>query len=404
MNVDTGQKPEYTSFYRGDPEDRSPQANLDSEHSENAEASCKKGETGMPSGYNETYNYLALDGTPSTIRIYAASKQEADAKFQNFLFQMFSARPQTPTLREFIEKRYRPSFMRKLSPASVSNYNTYLNCYIIPVLGDKRMGEITVEDVQYLYDWMANASAHGARQDIVYGTINRVGGLLNRIFHIAIDLKIVDDSPVKKTLLSNEGEPSGHHEALPDDLAEHARKMIPRIENEQQRLYMGLLCYTGMRREEIAGLKWECVHLEERYGEVKRVVIYPDGKIPIIREKTKTKYSTRDFIIPEALYAIMKPLEKQSGFVIHGKDPDAPAPFSTLRRTFRAGFEACGTGTRYTNHDWRATFGTQLKENGLTSAQIADLLGHADTRMVETTYARTRHEGVMKHKYAVNNL
>ncbi len=25
-------------------------------------------------------------------------------------------------------------------------------------------------------------------------------------------------------------------------------------------------------------------------------------------------------------------------------------------------------------------------------------MGHADTRMVETTYARTRHEGVMKHQ------
>ena len=40
----------------------------------------------------------------------------------------------------------------------------------------------------------------------------------------------------------------------------------------------------------------------------------------------------------------------------------------------------------------------------MTSAQVADLMGHADTRMVETTYARTRHEGVMKHKYALENL
>ena len=358
----------------------------------------------MPSVYQETYHYLRKDGTPSTIRISSGSKQEADAKFQQFLFEQFTSKPQTPTLKEFVEKRYRPGFMRKLSPASVSNYNTYLNCYILPVLGEKRMGDITVEDVQYLYDWMANAKEHGARQDLVCDTINRVGGLLNRIYNIAKDLKIVDDSPVKKTLLSNDGDPSEHHEALPDDLAAHARAKVPEIEDERQRLYMGLLCYTGMRREEIAGLKWECVHLDERYGEVKRVVIYPGCKNPIIREKTKTKHSTRDFIIPEALYAIMAPLAKPSGFVIHGRDPESPAPFSTLRRTYRAGFQACGLGNNYTNHDWRATFGTQLKESGLTSAQVADLLGHADTRMVETTYARTRHEGVMKHKNAVNSL
>ena len=60
--------------------------------------------------------------------------------------------------------------------------------------------------------------------------------------------------------------------------------------------------------------------------------------------------------------------------------------------------------SNYSSHDWRATFGTQLKESGLTSAQVADLMGHADTRMVETTYAPSRHEGIMKHKNAVNNL
>ena len=40
----------------------------------------------------------------------------------------------------------------------------------------------------------------------------------------------------------------------------------------------------------------------------------------------------------------------------------------------------------------------------MRSALVADLLGHADTRMVETTYARTRHEGVMKQRQAVENL
>ena len=40
----------------------------------------------------------------------------------------------------------------------------------------------------------------------------------------------------------------------------------------------------------------------------------------------------------------------------------------------------------------------------MSSANVADLMGHADTRMVETVYARTRHEGVMKQKDAVETL
>ena len=45
-----------------------------------------------------------------------------------------------------------------------------------------------------------------------------------------------------------------------------------------------------------------------------------------------------------------------------------------------------------------------LKESGLSSAIVVDLMGHADTRMVETVYARTRHEGVMKQLEAVEAI
>ena len=44
------------------------------------------------------------------------------------------------------------------------------------------------------------------------------------------------------------------------------------------------------------------------------------------------------------------------------------------------------------------------KESGLTSAQVADMLGHSDTRMVETVYARTRKESVMKNGSMVEKL
>ncbi len=47
---------------------------------------------------------------------------------------------------------------------------------------------------------------------------------------------------------------------------------------------------------------------------------------------------------------------------------------------------------------------TQAKESGQTSAQVADLLGHKDTRMVEKIYARTRHHSVMKQLEAIERL
>ena len=58
----------------------------------------------------------------------------------------------------------------------------------------------------------------------------------------------------------------------------------------------------------------------------------------------------------------------------------------------------------YTPYDFRTTFATRAKESGQTSAQVADLLGHKDTRMVERIYARTRHQSVMKQLEAIERL
>ena len=353
----------------------------------------------MPSNYRETYYYMDKNGLVASIRINGISKKDTDNKFMLFLQRKDAG----PKLREFVENTYRKTFMRKLSPTTKASYDNYLDRYILPNLGDKCLGEINVEDIQNLYDWMASASSHGCKNDLNSDTIKRVSGLLGRLYRIAIDMKLVNESPIKKTLLTNDGAEPKHHKALPNSEVIRIKEEVNHLENEQQRLYMGLLIYTGMRREEIAGIGWEHIHLEDRYGEIKRVVVYPNGKHTVVRDKTKTKYSTREFIIPEALAEILKPCQQKSGYIIHGRDIKSPASFSTLKRIYFNAFRNLKI-SGYDNHDWRTTFGTQLKDAGISSAQVADLMGHADTRMVETTYAPTRHESIMKHKNTLNKL
>ena len=358
----------------------------------------------MPSQYKENYLYYAGNKEIKTITMRGTNKKDTDAKFCEFLIEFNENRHDTPTLKDFVENTYRKTFLPKLAPTTQNTYSFFLDRYLLPYLGEKEMGKITVEEIQQMFDWLAKPDPESGRKALVHKTIERVSGIGRRIFRIAREMKVVEDTPFKMALLTIEGEESGHHTALPDIIVDRVKNAIPAIENEQQRLYMGLLAYTGMRREEIAGMRWENIHIEKGYGEVRRVVVYPDGKKAILREKTKTKCSTRDFILPDALIEILTPCKKESGFVIHGRDEEEPAPFSTIRRVYRGAFKALGLLGVYDNHDWRATFGTQLKEAGLSSAQVADLLGHADTRMVETTYALTRHAGIMKQKQVLNSL
>jgi len=307
------------------------------------------------------------------------------------------------TLQEFVDTIFRRMFMKKLSPVTVVSYDLMLDRYILPVLGAKQMRSITVVDVQDLFDWMANGKKNGLQRDIANGTITRVSGLIGRLYRIANDMELVSNNPIKKTLLSNNGAESMHHKALPDAEVLRVKREIPNLPSDQQRLYMGLLVYTGMRREEILGLGWEHLNLDESYGHIQRTVTYPDNKNAVTRNKTKTKTSERYFIIPDQLMDILKPQARKSGFIIHGENSNLPIPPKSFQRMQKEAFRILNI-TEYNNHDWRATFGTQLKELGLTSAQVADLMGHADTRMIERVYAPARQEGILKHKNSIKLL
>ena len=302
-------------------------------------------------------------------------------------------------LSEFVNTIFRRMFMKKLAPSTVITYDLMLDRYILPVLGGKSLDSITVLDIQYLFDFMASAKSHGYQRDLKNGTITRVSGLLGRLFRIANDLDLTHNNPIKKTLLSNNGEESDHHEALPDSEVLRVKREIPNLKDEQKRLYMGLLVYTGMRREEILGLGWEHLNLIDGYGHVQRTVTFPDNKKAVTREKTKTKHSTRDFIIPDRLMDILKPCAKQSGFIIHGENPNLPIPPKSFQRMYKTVFKELGI-SKYNNHDWRATFATQLKEYGLTSAQVADLMGHDSIETTRIYLRKTNEEQMM----IINNV
>lgn len=360
----------------------------------------------MASKIRRIYTYTDQQGREQTILINGNTAKETDKKFQVFLSGMALV-PQekaSPVFKQFIDEVYRPGFMVGLAETTIANYELYIRLYIVPFMGHMRMSEITVATIQNFYNWLATASQHGRNKDLNRNSIIRIGGLTSRMFKVAYEMKLIDDTPFKSTLLRVRSHRGGHHKALPDTEVSRIKREIPTLQDTRQRLYMALLVYTGMRREEVLGLGWENIHLDENYGEVKRVVVFPNNARAVVKDSPKTETSERTFIIPAALKQILLPHRKAGGYVIHGEGEYSPVSYSTFQRTYYGAFKKLGIYGKYSNHDWRSTFGSQLKEQGMSSALVADLLGHADTRMVETTYARTRHEGVMKQRQAVENL
>lgn len=127
------------------------------------------------------------------------------------------------TVKEFVDQHYRQSLINGLSCTMVSNYESYLKYFIIPYLGDKKLSEVNVATIQQFLDWMAEASKHGHRKDLKNKSIERISGLTSRIFRVALEMKLIDDTPFKQTLLHNRGTRSSHHSALPNALVDKVK-------------------------------------------------------------------------------------------------------------------------------------------------------------------------------------
>ena len=307
------------------------------------------------------------------------------------------------TLKDFVEQKYKPSYFPGLAETTKANYEQYLRLNIYPFMGHMYLTDINVLTIQDFYNWMAEAGSHGRKNDLNKHTIDRVSGFLSRILKIAAEVGLIDKSPVNRDLLKNKGKKASNHKPLHKADISKVRSGIPKLKLERQRLFVALLAYTGMRPEEILGLRWECVDLENGICHMIRTVTYPDKKRAVVQEGGKTELSVRPINLVSDVVAVLRQVENKTGYVVHGKDNMSPCPRTTYVKTYTAAFKQLGI-EGYVPYDFRTNFATECCEQGFTAKQTADLMGHADTRMVEKVYAKRRSEGVLQYREELSRM
>ncbi len=184
-----------------------------------------------------------------------------------------------------------------------------------------------------------------------------------------------------------------------------------------------MLLYTGMRRGELLGLRWDDVGLEMKRINISHGVTFKYGK-PIVGP-LKTESSVRQIpILPPLLDELQKrrPDDWKGKYVFPAPtDAYSPMPESTLKRhemhyCIEAGFVKVTEKKRtkkdgsekvqpayhstITPHMMRHGTATLCYEAGVDVMTTAALLGHADTRVTQEIYTdlRQRHQQVELQK------
>lgn len=131
-----------------------------------------------------------------------------------------------------------------------------------------------------------------------------------------------------------------------------------------RQLWVVVAVFTAGRRSEVSALRWEHVDWQER------TVLLPG---------TKTKKSRRKVPLVPLLDQVLRRCRGRSGLIV--------GAWGNVGRDLPAACKRAGIA-RATPNDLRRTYASWLKQAGVDSFTVAQLLGHSTSRMVELVYGR----------------
>lgn len=172
------------------------------------------------------------------------------------------------------------------------NYQSTINCNIKPYLEGKRMLNIKPNDIKFVMSQMS-----GKSESLFKNTYQ----LLNQVFNSAVENRDILVNPCPKIKMG--GIPQKDRLALTDD---QVAVLLDAIKGTKAYVFCMIALYAGLRREEILGLQWDCVCLDEPpHISVRRALRFEHNR-PVVTEKLKTRASKRTVSIPHQLVECLK--------------------------------------------------------------------------------------------------
>lgn len=288
----------------------------------------------------------------------------------------FEQSDEVPLFGEYLDTFVRTYKQGQQSLTAV-NRDRIIRNHIAPKFGEVPVNKITVPMIQ---KWLNELAETYAKE-----TILKIVHTMNPALDAAVEDGYLTCNPLRSPRIKIGGKDTVGHKAIPSFKMEAVRNGL-RFLNDRERKMAALLSYTGMRFEEVLGLRWEDIDFERGWISIRRAVVHPKRNLPEVK-CPKTKTSERDIPIPSTLKADLGRIET-NGFVLRNSK-GTPLSYTEARRSFdkiRKEFGLDG----YSAHDFRDTCATEWREKGIPLDVIARMLGHAKTETTEKKYVTYR--------------
>ena len=283
------------------------------------------------------------------------------------------------TVRQYAERVFMPAKAVTMSENSRASFQSALNTWIYPAIGDKKLPDVSPADLSaLLLEIQAKGKSHA--------TAVKVYTILHVMFKMAYLADEIPRNPMDKvprpTPRKDEIRAAEAQALTVDEL----RAVLEALEAEplKWRALVHLLIDTGMRRGEACGLQWADVNLESQVVTIRRNLCYTPQKG--VYADTPKSGKVRDVDIGPETAALLEALRGQSGgeYVFTQGNGEPMHPQSPTRYLKKLSAK-CGVPDLHP-HKLRHTFASIAITAGADVASVSEALGHSDKAVTLRMY------------------
>ena len=272
------------------------------------------------------YRTRVQDADGKLVALYARTPEELYDKELNALEQIDNDTfcRKSPTVADYCEKWLLMQSVH-VRATTMTDYTSKVRRHIIKELGDMRMADVTLDDIQLALVPVSKKSASVYKSVVV---------LYKSIFRAAKESRVIEKNPTVYLTSKGGGVPQKEKEALTD---EQAARLLDAIQGLPPYVFVMLGLYAGLRREEILALQWDSVYLDTDtpYLTVRRAW-HTESNRPVILDELKTKAAERNIPLPICLADCLREAKANSTseYVVPNRDGD-PLSYTQFKRLWQ---------------------------------------------------------------------
>lgn len=306
----------------------------------------------------------------------------------------------------------------KHSSTTISFYQN-MSDDLIEYFGRKKLSSFVAEDIKRYTNYLNKTARTKTGEELSDTTKVRHYQTLRNILNYAMRFGYMDMNNDPCKLLTADDIPQNKSKKIDFLTPEQAGRFMSALDSEPifWKTMLTIMVYTGIRRGEALGIKWEDIDYKKHSISIHRnITIDKNSDQKYAEKEPKTEESIRDVpitpYIEELLTLLKKDREEKynntliplTAFVFSRENDPYKPIYPTEPTRFVRKFIERHNLPNVSPHDLRHTAATIALESGADLNQVQKLLGHKDPTTTMSFYAGVTDEGKRRAVDGIENI